>query len=687
MAYNRKQRTRSNKNKSLFYGFGALGVTPVRLNGIDETWQNPNIDTKPLTTHKPIKNIQSFGRRRPSSAKYPNFKYTKNKKRKKKKHKKQSLLYYHHNDTNVHPPHSPNSHKLSRPVSAKNASQLKPHRASHSASSHDFQSNTDQNIKNDSESIQFELMKEHMFSLKQQISKQMNTNTCKPQKSVKSEQKKKIKFDKKTAIFVPTPSSILSVDNDYQNDSVHIKLSDSPVQNAAAVGSPKRPKHQSFQRPPDSGGSRPIHNVMMHKKIKSPNKSDIINQKQCSFKQKYRRKQRIHRLMQNKIKNQHIYPAEAQKPITLQSQLHTVNVGLSSIFASNTPRIIPLNKLMENPSYHKYKNIANVIKTTKRKKRSQRPWSSKVKKTKCSKKRTSVRKSKKRSKKSKRCRRPKSAPAGHRRHDYHAMQSYMKSIENNISSKETKVTDTASDALWNPFTGITMFELQYLISFLRLHQTKYNLSDYILDVLDKCLHFYVRNDSYETAWNAWNIIQKFLLPDNKQMLSIDKKLCREVLSEYQTQSRDLKHNHIDEALFDDIIQEIGLKIAENIGQRQPFTIAFEKYVIDIQQSSDLEYQSSPKHNPPQTVKSKRPQSAICTRKNDLIHGMNVVDQQKNIVRPQSALSMDAKKSLKKLESVTDTKEINVMTVNSATDKEENENEEMKYCLDGIIDEM
>ena len=172
------------------------------------------------------------------------------------------------------------------------------------------------------------------------------------------------------------------------------------------------------------------------------------------------------------------------------------------------------------------------------------------------------------------------------------------------------------------------------------------------------------------------------MPDTKQILSINKKLCREVLSEYQTQSRDLQHNHIDEALFDDIIQEIGLKIVAKIDDRQAFTIAFEQYVIDVQQAADLKYQV-----PPHSAVLKRPQSATCRKTKDLIHAGNIVrNLKKNIIRPQSALPVGAKTFCsEKLSNLgIGTEEVDVMTVHSDGDNDE---DKMKYCLDGIIAEM
>lgn len=756
MAHQSRRKGRSARSSAL-YGFGALGVKAVKLKDVQETWGNPNLDTKPLAEHaEPMKTARSFQRQKLSTI-HPNYKYSKPKRRRRKK-KKQTLTYYPTDhpvvDHVTHPPPkkliSPldhNEYKRSiRPSSATLVPQTPRGLPSSTSVTHDITLRSQ-----DAESIQMELMREHMEGmkqLKQEIASQMKRNqshnqidTLKKDKShsisresgesINSIQSKivqqeehqddeaststsKTKSLKKTKeeILIPLPELPIPPHVTVHVDDRTMALN--PNLKNAIIGSPQRPRHQSFQRPPDSGGSRPIFDVVMTKRKKKkpikpspkhvrpssvPNKDVHLQKMHKINRKKPIRRKRGNRKSHYHANRQYVYHSHHHRPTSKQSKLHQVMVGnqpiiiedrFSSTFASNTPRITPLNKLYDNPIYKKYREFQNLqqsAQSASRKKKKVKPKRTRPSscRPKVTKKPATKRKQKTKSRVRSR-KRPQSAPAVSSRNQNRPqkwdIKQYMKSIAKNgtdsDSEPDTKNGENATNQqpAWNPFDGITMFELQYLVSFLRSQQREYQISPETLDVLDKCLHFYVNNDSYETAWNAWNIIQKFLLPDNSQ-LDIDKNLCREVLGEYQTQSRDLKHNHIHEALFDQVIQEIGTKIAQNIPDRQQFTIEFEKYVIQIQQSSHLEAQKE--HIPPHLAQ--RPKSAICTGSNtkDLVHcGTNGVVIMN---RPQSALPVSTTRSQPK--DVNDSDDVDVL---HQLDEETNDGT-MKYCLDGIIDEM
>lgn len=615
------------EKQTLLFGFGALNVTSVKLTGVEETYSNPNLDNKPFAIHKPLKTINSF---RGKNILYPNFKYqNSNRKRKKKKKKRPSI---HTNDT-IHTAQrkilSPRKRKFVRPSSAI------PSKSNHK----------------NKESIQYELMKKHLNDLdelKQEITDQMKRNDNHNGNISKSRKK----------IFVPSPktSQIIPINKERNNHNNEQDMNNINL---------NRPKHQSFQNM--NQNPKPILDIVIKKnqnkrwKAIIP-KSDTSNRKKVvSNTPKIPRYQVRNRNFA--IKNRSIYSRNGNtyysfhdQPVIAQPTIKRVNVGtddirLSSTFASNTPRIIPLNKIAQNPSY--YKAMTNSINNSKhsksKKKAYKRPWSTKLK-TKHKKKKKKLYSKKKKKYNKKKRERPKSAPVlslGSYQHP--SMKSYMDNIEKNLEENYKSQSNQSQieyiEECWNPFEGITVFELQYLISFLETKQDEYQIEDETLDILDQCLNFYVVNDSYETAWNAWNIIQRFLLPDTNK-IQIDKNLCRNVLHHYQAQSRDLKHNHIDEELFDGIIQAIGVNIAAKIPNRQQFTIQFEKFVIEYQQMA----QEIPEQTVPKKPIQQRPQSAAPVLKpNDLIHGQRV----------------------------------NVLNIESETESEDR----VKYCLDGVIDTL
>ena len=713
------------KRTSVYYGFGALGITSVKLSGIEETFQNPNLENKPFATQKPLKTVNSF---KGKNALYPNYKYAKSnqhKKRKKKQHKGHNLLYS--TDDNHAVMHtaqskilSPRKRKLVRPSSAI------PSKSNHDAK---YIPHYAKNLNSNTESIQCELMKQHindLDELKQEISDQMNRNNNdviishnqtndKDTKqtdsinnvSVTIRKRKKPKPTKK--IFVPTPTTsvVVCVNKEPLPSSVspnnHNNQESVTPKSQHDVVSPKRPKHQSFQNIQQS--ARPVLDVIIKKKgwksiVPKVHTTTTTKLNKKSTPTNRTPRTRTPKTPRYKISNRdfvrkngsvcsqknHTYYSYHKRPITAQPTINKINVGtestpienrLSSTFASNTPRIFPLNKLVQNPSYCRAMSIKNITRKNNcnKKKQLKRPWSSKPK---TKPKRSKLKRHTKNKKQSKKhIERPKSAPAISYQHP--SMKSYMENVQQNLEKNHNHHQEAKPHEieLWNPFDGITIFELQYLILFLKTKQKIYRINDETLDILDKCLKFYVRNDSYETAWNAWNIIQKFLLPDTNK-IRIDKTLCRDVLHQYQAQSRDLKHNHIEEELFDGIIQEIGLKIATKIPNRQQFTIDFENFVIQYQQTAQ---QSKPKQIP------KRPQSAVSvsvSKTHDLVHNAS------NRNRPQSALnSSNIDSKLQTIDESLETEAVNVLNVQQGVTDTQSENKEteIKYSLDGIIDEM
>eukprot|EP01083_Nonionella_stella_P016851 47057_1 len=367
MAQNYRRKNR--KNGSSYYGFGTLGVTSVRSNDAENVWDN--VDTRLFTTHKPLRSFE------PLNA-YPNFKYAKPKKRKKKKKKKQLIS-----------PLKSSTKPLVRPPPASSSSTAK----SKSPKLTFERVNGLKNSKNDSESIQFELMKEHMKQLKQEISDQVKRNQTDEDNhtsSPKGNKLKKSKHKNKKPIFVPT-----SLNDKLQTPSDGI------------LSSPTRPRHQSFQRAPESGGSRPIVQVLVTKKKSKKNQNVHVTAKTSKSEKPAKKQHQYRQTRRKRPRSQYVYPSHTnQQPIALQAHIHTVNVGtdsmdnrLSSTFASNTPRIFPLNKKNKKPQRS-------------------RPWSTKPHKTRSKPKqkhsvKTRYNKSKqkqKRKHKSTKQKRPKSAP-------------------------------------------------------------------------------------------------------------------------------------------------------------------------------------------------------------------------------------------------------------------------------------